>query len=210
MTSTSAGILSWYKKAAKSFFIWMLLSSISDQEQLKMCTINLWGGYLVCVCVHPCIQIRIRATVKILRLQRFHTLCWRSRNGSNMSSPPSCTTHQMSILPFFRSSLLGNQLMPLGTMIASSLLEATRMHSANHTHTHTHHSHHKQLCCDYRQGCCHIKRLPMNSFQDSLFLQLSGQQMTMVLCLIPPRPAFWTLHRYTLLQWYNQINCLTD
>ena len=32
--------------------------------------------------------------------------------------------------------------------------------------------------------------LPMNSFQDWDFLQLSGQPMTTVLCFIPPSPAF--------------------
>ena len=32
MTSTSASILSWYRKAARSLFIWRLLSSISEKK----------------------------------------------------------------------------------------------------------------------------------------------------------------------------------
>lgn len=46
-----------------------------------------------------------------------------------MSRPPSCTTHQMSMLPFIRSRLLGNQSIPLGTNTASSIDDATRMAS---------------------------------------------------------------------------------
>ena len=71
----------------------------------------------------------IRATVKIRRKLCLQTLCCRSRNGSSMSSPPSWTTHQISMCPFILSSLLGNQLIPLGTNTASSIAEATRIAS---------------------------------------------------------------------------------
>ena len=72
---------------------------------------------------------RIRATVKMRRWQLRQTLCCRRRKGRSMSRPPSCTTHQTSIFPFIRSTLLGYQLIPFGTKTASSLLVATRIAS---------------------------------------------------------------------------------
>ena len=47
ITSTSAGIRSWYRNAAKSFFIWILLSSISEspvKDYAQICV------YCVCSC----------------------------------------------------------------------------------------------------------------------------------------------------------------
>ena len=44
------------------------------------------------------------------------TLCWLSKNGSSMSSPPSCTIHHTSMVPCFRRSwLLGKLSMFLAT-----------------------------------------------------------------------------------------------
>jgi len=67
-TSTSAGILSWYKKVFRSFFIWMELSSVC-------------------------------ATVNILNLQFFQVLCCFNKKGMSIRMPPSCTIHQISIVP---------------------------------------------------------------------------------------------------------------
>lgn len=54
------------------------------------------------------ITIRIRATVNILRLHFFQTLCCFRRKSSRIMRPPSCTIHQTSTLPSKRSVLLGN------------------------------------------------------------------------------------------------------
>jgi len=67
-TSTSAGILSWYKNVFRSFFIWMELSSVC-------------------------------ATVNILNLQFFQVLCCFNKKGMSIRMPPSCTIHQISIVP---------------------------------------------------------------------------------------------------------------
>ena len=50
--------------------------------------------------------IRIRATVNILRLHFFQTLCCFRRKSSRIMRPPSCTIHQTSTLPSKRSVLL--------------------------------------------------------------------------------------------------------
>ena len=59
------------------------------------------------------------ATVNILSVHCFHTLCCFNRKGRSISSPPSCTTHHTSIFPFILSFLLGNQSIPFGTRTAS-------------------------------------------------------------------------------------------
>lgn len=38
------------------------------------------------------------------------TLCWRSRKGSSISIPPSCTIHQTSMWPSEKRSLLGGNM----------------------------------------------------------------------------------------------------
>ena len=71
--------------------------------------------------------VSIPAIVNILRKQFFQTLCLLSRKGSSSNSPPSCTIHHTSMFPLAWSELLGNQLIPLGTSTASSLIAAIRI-----------------------------------------------------------------------------------
>src|SRR4029434_5536033 len=56
-----------------------------------------------------------------------HTLCWRSRKGSSISIPPSCTIHQTSMVPSVQGSLLvGKKEMFLGTSRARWAAVVTR------------------------------------------------------------------------------------
>lgn len=63
-------------------------------------------------------QSRIRATVNILRLHFFQTLCLLRRNMRRIISPPSWTIHHTSTLPSKRSVLLGKESMFLATISA--------------------------------------------------------------------------------------------
>jgi len=172
-TSTSAGILSWYKNVFRSFFIWMELSSVC-------------------------------ATVNILNLQFFQVLCCFNKKGMSIRMPPSCTIHQISIVPdsyytityaYSITDLLtvgrskkclildftfvaesGNDLMPLGTIKAILAAVTIRM-----------------VC----RKTCHDR-----SFSDCC--QLFGQPRITVLGFNPPSPAICILNRYENMT--NKIN----
>lgn len=101
---------------------------------------------------------------KILSLQFFHVRCCFSKKGKSMRSPPSCTIHQMSMLPLTLSPESGNRWIPLGTKRAILAEAAFRIVSTN-----------------TRQ-------------ESSLRLrQELGQPRIIVLGFIPPKPAVWIL-----------------
>ena len=101
------------------------------------------------------------------------------------------TIHQISMFPFMRSRLLGNQLMPFGTRMASSRRAATLIVAGGRGEVREEEGEGEEEEGERRRRG--RGALPMNKSHDRVFLQESGHPNTTVLCVIPPRPAPCTL-----------------
>lgn len=106
--------------------------------------------------------------VKILILQFFHVRCCFSRNGNNISKPPSWTTHQTSMLPPIFEAVSGKKLIPFGTINAmrDALIVRTVCRKA---------------CQDRLSSFC---------------LHPYGHPRITVFGFNPPKPVVWTLSKF--------------
>lgn len=80
-----------------TFYYWcdqLTISTTSTSASKRNWYKNILRSFFICIELSS-----IWATVKMRILQFFHERCCLRRNGSNMSIPPSCTIHQISMLP---------------------------------------------------------------------------------------------------------------
>ncbi len=95
----------WYRKVVRSFFIWMLLSSI--WATVKMRILHFLQTYRASSTDvnTSCGALTITSFWQKRRVQAC-TLCWRRRKGSSISMPPSWTIHHTSMWPSVKRSPL--------------------------------------------------------------------------------------------------------
>ncbi len=97
-TSTAASMRRWYRKVVRSFFIWMLLSSIWATVKMRILHFLQNLQNIIHRCQHElqCLNYNVLLTERRVKAC---TLCWRRRKGSSISMPPSWTIHHTSMWP---------------------------------------------------------------------------------------------------------------